>query len=438
MIALALLLSALAVQAEPRDDILALQDQVNIDNMLWDLLWLQDIGDPNPGDGNLVGTRCAATEWGDSTAFAIRDSLIAFGWDVGLEPFSFVHEDPDLGLVETYNVIARKDGWHADGMVVMGCHFDTVDEKIPDGIPDDPHDGIPDDDHETPTTSYDDPYSPAPGADDNGSGTAAMLEIARVLGRCSFRQDVELCFFSAEEIGIKGSEHHVAALDAAGINVAGYFNVDMIGYDIDTHDFKLFYDPQSTWFKNFVTAFIDDYTTMPYVVEQIGSSWSNSDLLHFWQTSKPAVGFWEGNDHAPYWNQSLDTFVDCISESGVFLDGMTKMILAVFCEWADVRVTTNAPSTPLGGAQLTAWPNPFRSGEGAVNLRYGLAATGLDTELKIFDVNGRLQRTLRTDGQGKALWDGRNDHGESLPSGVYLARPAGAREVKAERIVLLD
>ena len=428
LLALVLLLPAQLVRAEPRDDILALQDQVSRSNMVFDLLWLQEIGDLDPDDGVLTGTRCAATEWADTTAYAIRDRLIEYGWDVGLEPVSFVHEDPDLGLVETYNVIARKDGWNADGMVIMGCHYDTVDEKVEDQ----------DNPGETNTTSYDDPYSPAPGADDNGSGVAAMLEIARVLGPCSFGQDVELCFFSAEEIGIKGSEHHVAALDAAGIGVAGYFNVDMIGYDIDSPDFKLFYDPQSSWFLNWITPIIDDYTTMPYAVEQIGSSWSNSDLLHFWQTSKPALGFWEGNDHAPYWNQSLDTFANSISNSGLFLEQMTKLILAVFCEYTYVRVTTDAPTSPLGGAQLTAWPNPFRPDEGRANLRYGRGADGLGAELNIFDVNGRLQRTLRTDDLGRASWDGRDARGEALPAGIYLARPAGAREVKAERIVLLN
>ena len=36
------------------------------------------------------------------------------GWDVGLEPVSFLHEDPDIGQVDSWNVIARRDGWHAD------------------------------------------------------------------------------------------------------------------------------------------------------------------------------------------------------------------------------------------------------------------------------------------------------------------------------------
>jgi hypothetical protein len=431
---LLMMLPALGAQAEPREDILGLMNQVDRDRMYRNIhFWLQNIGDADPEDGIYTGTRCAATEWADTTALALRDSLIGYGWDVGLEPVSFLHEDPDIGQVDSWNVIARKDGWHADGMVVMGAHYDTVDEKVEDAW----------NPGETNTTSYDDIYSPAPGADDNGSGTVALLEMARILGHCSFRQDIELCFFTAEEIGIKGSEQHVAALDAADINVAGYFNVDMIGWDdFGEPDFRLFYDPQSIWFKNIIVGYLNDYALYPFDQMQVGDSWSNSDLLHFWQNSKPAVGFWEGGtdaeDHSPYWNQSLDNTSEfTISGTGDFLAGMTKTILAVFCEWADVRVTTDAPGSPPGSGLLAAWPNPFRPGQGAASLRYGRGAAGLDAEINIFDVNGRLQRVLRTNAEGMTRWDGRNARGEELPAGVYLARVAGEAEMEAERIVLL-
>ncbi len=427
---LLMMLSALGAQAEPREDILGLMNQVDRFNLMDDLIWLEDIGDPDPDDNQHLGTRCAATVWADSTALAIRDRLIGYGWDVGLEPVSFVHPDPDIGQVDSWNVIARRDGWSADGIVIMGCHYDTVDEKTDEFDP-----------METATTSYDDPYSPAPGADDNGSGTAALLEIARILGSATFSQDVELCFFTAEEIGIKGSEQHVAALDAADINVAGYFNVDMIGWDVlGPWDFRLYYDNQSTWFKNAVVNYLNDYTSMPYEVVHVGDSWSNSDLLHFWQTSKPAVGFWEGNsaeDHAPYWNQSLDTIQNSISGSGDFLAEMTKVVLAAFCEWSYVRVSTDAPNSLPTGGLLASWPNPFRPDAGATSLRYGRGAAGLDAEINIFDVSGRLQRVLRTNSDGLTRWDGRDTSGELLPAGIYLARVAGETQMKAERIVLL-
>ncbi|MBC8426634.1 M20/M25/M40 family metallo-hydrolase, partial [bacterium] len=412
LLALGLLLPALSAQAVPREDILGLQDQVNRMRMFNNVhFWLQHFGDPDPYDGDYTGTCCVASDNAWDVVSALRDSLVGYGWDAGLEEFSFEH--PDFGTVTSWNVIARKDGWHADGMIVMGCHWDTVDEKLPNGIPGDG------DDDETPYTSFDDPNNPAPGADDNGSGTAAVLEMARILGRCSFRQDVEICFFGAEEIGIKGSEFRVQQLDAAGINVAGYFNVDMIGFDADAFDFKLFYDPQSNWFKNVVTGYLDDYTSMPYVIEQVGSSWSNSDLLHFWQNSKPAVGFWEGSDHAPFWNQSLDVTDNSISGTGTFLLEMTRTILAVFCEWADVRVTTAAEDPPLADSALNAWPNPFHAGQG-VTLRFAPADPSMSRELTVFDIQGRRLRSLTANDSGQAHWDGRDTTGAPLAAGVYL------------------
>ena len=47
----------------------------------------------------------------------------------------------------------------------------------------------------------------APGADDDGSGTTAILAIARAIGKSGilFKSNVELCLFSGEEQGLLGS-----------------------------------------------------------------------------------------------------------------------------------------------------------------------------------------------------------------------------------------
>ena len=54
--------------------------------------------------------------------------------------------------------------------------------------------------------------SPAPGADDDGSGSAGVLEIARALKDFKSRHDLRLVLFGGEEQGLFGSKHYVAAL----------------------------------------------------------------------------------------------------------------------------------------------------------------------------------------------------------------------------------
>jgi Peptidase family M28 len=74
------------------------------------------------------------------------------------------------------------------------------------------------------------PLAPAPGADDNGSGSAGLLEIARVFHDHDSRHTLRLILFGGEEQGLFGSKRYVTSL--AGWERAGILavvNMDMIG-----------------------------------------------------------------------------------------------------------------------------------------------------------------------------------------------------------------
>src|SRR5262249_7580613 len=72
----------------------------------------------------------------------------------------------------------------------------------------------------------------APGADDNGSGTAAVLEAARVMAELPTHATVIFATYDSEEQGLLGSAHHAAALAAAGVDVQGDLNNDIIGASV--------------------------------------------------------------------------------------------------------------------------------------------------------------------------------------------------------------
>ncbi len=69
----------------------------------------------------------------------------------------------------------------------------------------------------------------APGADDNGSGTSAVLEAARVMAPQHFRGTIIFATFDGEELGLWGSQHFADELKAAHVQVAGDVNDDIIG-----------------------------------------------------------------------------------------------------------------------------------------------------------------------------------------------------------------
>jgi aminopeptidase YwaD len=78
-----------------------------------------------------------------------------------------------------------------------------------------------------------DGVSSGPGADDNASGVAAMLEVARVLSAQPLQASVDFAAFSFEEAGLVGSSQMAAAADSADRELLGMINFDMIAYTCD-------------------------------------------------------------------------------------------------------------------------------------------------------------------------------------------------------------
>jgi hypothetical protein len=78
----------------------------------------------------------------------------------------------------------------------------------------------------------------APGADDNGSGTSAVLEAARVMAGLPTHATVIFATYDSEEQGLFGSAHHAAALKAAGVDVQGDLNNDIVGASVGDHGEK--------------------------------------------------------------------------------------------------------------------------------------------------------------------------------------------------------
>jgi hypothetical protein len=88
--------------------------------------------------------------------------------------------------------------------------------------------------------------SDAPGADDDGSGVAAVLELARVMATHNFDATIVFVAFAGEEQGLFGSTHYANVAKAAGQNIAGMFSNDIIGSSLgqngvrDRHDLRVF------------------------------------------------------------------------------------------------------------------------------------------------------------------------------------------------------
>ena len=142
------------------------------------------------------GTR----NWYTQGSLDAQDWLFQQYSDLGLSvELQFI---PYGGTNSSQNVIATLPGTlYPDQYVVLGCHYDSY------------------------TYSGD-----APGADDNASGSAGILEIARILSQYDFNRTIIFCSFSGEEYGLYGSEEYATMADNTDMDILGYFNIDMSGY----------------------------------------------------------------------------------------------------------------------------------------------------------------------------------------------------------------
>jgi hypothetical protein len=96
------------------------------------------------------------------------------------------------------------------------------------------------------------------------------------------------------------------------------------------------------------------------------------------------------------------------------------------------------PPAPRTFTVLPGTPNPFSA---ATVIRYDVPEGGGAFTLKVFDVNGRLVRTLaegtQPAGRQSILWDGRDDRGRTMDSGVYFYRLAAEGYARTRKLVLM-
>ena len=153
----------------------------------------------------------------------------------------------------------------------------------------------------------------APGADDNGSGTAAVLEAARILSQYQFEFTIKFVAFNGEEQGLIGSGAYVSDIYAAGENVIGCFNADMIAYrgtDAAPPDLVIYSNAASVPIANALADACDTYLPgqlEPLVtVENMGSS----DHGSFWSHGFHAICAIEeeawGPDFCPWYHTCAD------------------------------------------------------------------------------------------------------------------------------------
>jgi hypothetical protein len=184
---------------------------------------------------------------------------------------------------------------------------------------------------------------PAPGADDNASGSAMVLALARAMAPYRFAGTVKFILVTGEEQGLVGSTIYALDADRRGENIRAVLNADMIGWQgdgqPDVEDIDINYDVASEWLALLMHEASNLYGTGGPVNAFPCPSMVYSDHASFWDYGWAAVcgitdneGFCHQPGTYPYYHTHNDTVANCGDLS--FFAGASRTFLATLAHLA--------------------------------------------------------------------------------------------------------
>jgi aminopeptidase YwaD len=188
------------------------------------------------------------------------------------------------GRRTAHNVAGFIDN-NAPSWVVIGAHYDHLGFSGNEGVEKNPG------------------FEVYNGADDNASGTAAVIELARILKESGPKNNNYIFVaFSAEEKGLYGSRHFANELKQSGLNINYMLNLDMIGRMKDKKKLMLLGTGTSPAWK----TTISESNTSGFRIVRIKSGLGGSDHMSFYNTGVPSIFFFTGK-HRDYHRHGDDS-----------------------------------------------------------------------------------------------------------------------------------
>ena len=382
----------------PNPDILAMVAQVNWIGVGSKIQWLVN-----------MGTRFSYASNHSTVANDIAGVFDSYGLQSVLH--SFVHAGSTM-----YNVEATQTGTvYPDSFYIICGHFDSVSEI---------------------------PWVSAPGADDNGTGTAVVLTAAEILTQYEFEYSIRYICFGGREQGLVGSQHYASWAKQQNLGILGVLNFDMMGYwEVGVEeDLEIGTNVASQWLAAAVINAANLYTAAAYELHVDNNAWWG-DHGSFWDEGYAAVNHeeswdWYDPDFNPYYHTSSDVLT-YIGEN--FTVGNVRIGVAALATLA-VHVPSGVgvddpTATPKFTGSLRAHPNPF-------NDHVTFTVTGFpgreNVRVLIYDALGRRAAVVPvglSEGRGSTYWNVNEGVSQKIGTGVYFAIMEGAPGVAPVKLV---
>ena len=272
-------------------EIQELVSQVSVSNLESSIRWMQNIG-----------IRAAETLIALQTQEWLVSQFESFGLDV------YTHHFPWYGnMLDAGNVIAIQYGTEfPDEYIIVSSHYDH-----PDG----------------------------PGADDNASGTAGVLEIARILSQHSFKRTIMYIPFNAEEYWMVGSLPFAEKCAQEDMSILGCFNLDMLGFFPKSIEQLTMYSGSSfvsdrlwQYYENVANLYVPDIPTRRF---SVGDAYGGDHIpFNIYEYPALYIGDIEYIKSHPCYHRSCDTIGAGVNNMEL-VQAFTRATLAAVSELAD-------------------------------------------------------------------------------------------------------
>jgi hypothetical protein len=254
----------------------------------------------------------------DSVAEYIKEKLCDIGYDDDVNFHSYTQDGYTLK-----NVICEKPG-SINKYIFLTAHYDTIlKENLEDIKP------------------------RAPGANDNASGVASLLEILRIIKDIDLQKNIKFAFFSGEEQGLWGSTHYARFVKDANLDLDVLINMDMCSetgwlstnnttnVDIDNGQTGIVEtnNQESIKFGSKMKNIAELYTTLKVDFDPIDAS----DYMPFEARNYVCIGAYDGS--AVRQNPHYHSSTDVPSNLNIpFLTSVTRMVLAFVLNEASAKI----------------------------------------------------------------------------------------------------
>ncbi len=425
----------------PQEDlfkkILGMTNSVSSENLIRHIKALENAGG--------TYSRVNLTPGNDSAAVYIKKSFDAISKlsKVELDTFFISAAASPYNTKPIFNIVATINGTgDSSSCYIIGAHYDCSASRMG-------------------SRTWNSQWNTikAPGADDNATGVAAILEIARILTDSSFNfnsdYSIKLIAFGAEESGPAypgagshpGSNHYVQLAKTRNEKILGMFSIDMIGYNNHYNYTSVVSNSLSQWLgeklveSNYLYSVGLNMNAAPFP----DASYSDHDSFQkagfrgvlLIENAPPwnDGSFYKAN---PYYHTSSDTFgtvnVQLVKE-------VTQLTLATVASLGARLTGVNKNEDPIAANDFYLsqnFPNPFNP-ETKINYQIPKASF---VKLNVFDILGRevaiLVNEEQNAGQHSISFNAlQTQDGKQISSGIYFYKLSAGNFNQIRKMILM-